>query len=32
MLAAARWVHYRVVLERLDEIRDALSPPVLDPV
>jgi ArsR family transcriptional regulator, arsenate/arsenite/antimonite-responsive transcriptional repressor len=27
-----RWVHYRVVPERLDEIRDALSPPVLDPV
>ena len=27
-----RWVHYRVVPERLDEIRNALSPPVLDPV
>ncbi len=27
-----RWVHYRVVPERLDEIRGALSPPVLDPV
>jgi ArsR family transcriptional regulator, arsenate/arsenite/antimonite-responsive transcriptional repressor len=25
-----RWVHYRVVPERLDEIRDALRPPVLD--
>jgi ArsR family transcriptional regulator, arsenate/arsenite/antimonite-responsive transcriptional repressor len=27
-----RWVHYRVVPERLDEIRMALSPPVLAPV
>jgi ArsR family transcriptional regulator, arsenate/arsenite/antimonite-responsive transcriptional repressor len=27
-----RWVHYRVVPERLDEIRNALSPPVLDRV
>ena len=27
-----RWVHYRVVPERLDEIRMALSPPVLEPV
>jgi ArsR family transcriptional regulator, arsenate/arsenite/antimonite-responsive transcriptional repressor len=27
-----RWVHYRVVPQRLDEIRDALSPAVLDPV
>jgi ArsR family transcriptional regulator, arsenate/arsenite/antimonite-responsive transcriptional repressor len=27
-----RWVHYRVVPERLDEISDALRPPVPDPV
>ena len=27
-----RWVHYRVVPERLDEIRAALSPPVMEPV
>ena len=27
-----RWVHYRVVSERLTEIRDALSPPVLESV
>ena len=27
-----RWVHYRVVPERLDEIRMALSPPALAPV
>ena len=27
-----RWVHYRIVPERLEEIRMALSPPVLEPV
>jgi ArsR family transcriptional regulator, arsenate/arsenite/antimonite-responsive transcriptional repressor len=26
-----RWVHYRLVPERMAEIRDALSPPVLEP-
>ena len=27
-----KWVHYQVVPERLSEIRDALSPPVLESV
>jgi ArsR family transcriptional regulator, arsenate/arsenite/antimonite-responsive transcriptional repressor len=27
----SRWVHYRLVPERMAEIRDALSPPVLEP-